>query len=37
MKAIIAAVPDLECEFARLEEAMREFAGPPGPETGDLQ
>jgi PAS domain S-box-containing protein len=35
--AIIAAVPDLECEFARLEEAMREFAGPPGPETGDLQ
>jgi HPt (histidine-containing phosphotransfer) domain-containing protein len=35
--AIIAAVPQLEFEFARLAEAMREFAGPTGPEAGELQ
>jgi HPt (histidine-containing phosphotransfer) domain-containing protein len=34
MKAIIARVPILESQLARLSEAMRNFAGPEGADSG---
>ncbi|HEX7490252.1 MAG TPA: response regulator [Candidatus Limnocylindrales bacterium] len=34
-EVMIARVPDLEAQFARLTAAMREFAGPEGPEPGE--
>jgi hypothetical protein len=37
LDAIIARMPDLEFEFARLAEAMRDFVGPARLEPGDLQ
>ena len=36
LNAIITRVPDLESQFVRLREVMRVFAGPEGPEPGEL-
>jgi HPt (histidine-containing phosphotransfer) domain-containing protein len=36
LDAIMARMPDLEFQFARLKEAMSDFAGPGGAAPGDL-